>query len=242
MAPDDTSAFGRHLESLTERYLDQLDGCIGALPTLLERYERGAEFRSTVGRIQGLESDCDATKREIGELVTAVDAESVGLRMTWVHLHADRVLELYARLDEVANAAEQFAEELAAIAPPRRAEPLSGLTEMAGFAASAMAELREVVVEFVRTLCRPAYEASITGSVTAIRALEGSADAVRNDVIGAAFDGDGDGAVVYRQLAVLLDATLDAMEDVTDQMHLMTGTEEWFEIELYPRTDRGVEQ
>jgi hypothetical protein len=32
------------------------------------------------------------------------------------------------------------------------------------------------------------------------------------------------------------------MEDVTDQMHLMTGTEGWFEIELYPRTDRQIEQ
>jgi len=238
MAPEQQSAFGRRLESTTDRYLSQLADCIGVLPTLLDRYERGSGFGSSVGRIQGLESDCDATKRELGEIVTTADTGSVGLRMTWVRLHADRMLELYARLDEIANAVEQFAEELSAIAPPRRSEPLSGLAEMAQFAVAAMAELREVVSGFLRALCRPDYQASITGSVSAIRTIEGSADAVRNDVIEAAFEGDGEGAIVYRQLAVLLDETLDAMEDVTDQLHLMTGVEDHFEIEVYPPAEQ----
>ncbi|MFO7927891.1 MAG: DUF47 domain-containing protein [Halobacteriota archaeon] len=235
MPADRTLPFGERLESATDRYLDRLEDCVATLPTLVEEYTMGAEYQPTVERIQHLESDCDGIKLELGKLVTTADGKDVGIRMTWVHLHADRMLELYGHLDTIANASEQFAEELVAMSPRQQNDCLDGLTRMSELAAAAMLELEYVVREFVRTLCRPEYSTSITGGVSAIRALEGEADAVRNQVLEAAFDRDSDAhAVAYRQLAVLLDGVLDAMEDVTDQMHLMTSPDTWFDIEIYP--------
>lgn len=235
MAIQERSEFGQRLESATERYLDRLTDCVRALPTLVERYGADAEYQPIVARIQYFESDCDEIKLELGKLLTSADSSDVGLRLAWVNLHADRMLELYGYLDTIANASEQFAEELAAIAPDPREECLDGLARMAKLAATAMIELGNVVTEFVRTLCRPAYSTSITKGVSRIRALEGESDTVRNRVLEAAFEGEHDGdALVYRQFAVLLDGVLDAMEDVTDQMHLVVGTEGWFDIDMYP--------
>jgi uncharacterized protein Yka (UPF0111/DUF47 family) len=235
MAVDTSRPFGERLEATTDRYLDRLDNCVTALPTLVEEYSTDAGYGSTVDRIQSIESDCDELKLALGKLVTTADAKEVGLRLTWVHLHADRMLELYGHLDTIANVSEQFAEELAAIAPKRVDDCLDGIARMAELAVAAMAELGVVVREFVRTLCRPEYSASITQGVSAIRAFEGDSDAVRTRVLETAFDREHDAtAVAYRQLAVLLDGVLDAMEDVTDQMHLMTGPDTWLDIEIYP--------
>ena len=235
MAVEERSAFGRRLESATERYLDRIGDCVSALPPLVEGYETGTEYRQVVSRIQYFESACDELKLELGKLLTSADSADVGLRLTWIDLHADRMLGLYDHLDTIANTSEQFAEELAAISPERRTDCLDGLVTMAKLAAAAMIELERVVVEFVRSLCRPAYATSISSGVSKIRALEGESDAVRNRVLEAAFDGEHDGdALVYRQFAVLLDGVLDAMEDVTDQMHLIAGSEGWFEIQVYP--------
>jgi len=210
----------------------------GSFRGVIRAYRNGEEYRSTVGKIGQLESDCDGIKRDLGALVTGADGGEVSLKQTWIRLHADRMLELFGHLDSTANAAEQFAEELAAIAPQRRSVPLEGLARMAELAVASMTELSAVVGAFVRALSRPDFEASITEGVSTIRTLEAESDTVRNCVIEAAFDGDGTAdSVAYRQLAVLLDAVPDAMEDVTDQMHLMTGSEDWLDIEIYPKQD-----
>ena len=238
MTVDDAPEFGTHLETMTDRYLDQLGGCVRTLPTLLEAYGTGGEYRTEIERIQRLESDCDTAKLELGVLITSTGDAEVGLRLAWVRLHADRMLELYRYLDAIANVSEQFAEELGAIEPRRRGRCLDGLVTMSEIAVEAMCELERVVREFVRTLSRPEYSVSITDGVSTVRALEGDADSVRNEVIEAAFDGEHNAdAVVYRQLAVFLDTILDSMEDVTDQMHLMTGSEEWLDFEIYPPYD-----
>lgn len=238
MTFDDQFEFGEQLETVTDRYLDQLDDCVRTLPPLIETYRAGDEYRAEIERIQRFESDCDTTKLELGTLITGTDNADAGLRLAWVHLHADRLLELYRYLDEIANVAEQFAEELGAIEPRRNNECLDGLLNMSELAVAAASELERVVREFVRALCRPEYSVSITDGVSTVRALEGDADSVRNEVIEAAFDGEHNAdAVVYRQLAVFLDTILDSMEDVTDQMHLMTGSEEWLDFEIYPPYD-----
>jgi uncharacterized protein Yka (UPF0111/DUF47 family) len=235
MATEESSEFGRRLESTTERYLDGLSDCVRALPAVIEAFEANRGCQPIVSRIRRLESDCDRLKLELGTLVTRSAGRQLGVRLAWIHRHADRMLELYELLDTIANTTEQFAGELLAIAPPRRTACLDGLAKMAELAVVAMDRLAEVVGTFVRTLCRPAYEVSITEAVSTIRALEGESDSVRNRVLEAAFDDDCDGdAVAYRQLAVLLDGVLDTVEDVTDQLHLMTGLEGWFDIEIYP--------
>jgi uncharacterized protein Yka (UPF0111/DUF47 family) len=147
---------------------------------------------------------------------------------------------LYGTLDSVANAAEQFATELESIEPPRRKRCLDGLYRMAEHAVQAIKELETAVSAFVRALCRPDGTVSLTEQVTRIQTIESEADGIRNDVLSAAFDRTPDGTgVVYRQLAVLLDAVLDAMEDVTDRMHLLSGTEEWLDLDVYPTPETG---
>ncbi len=228
-------AFERRLESASERYLDRLADSVAALPTLVERYGAGREYRATLAGIRHHESECDAIKLELGRLLADATRGDVTAPRGWDRRHVDRTLELYEHLDTIANVAEQFAGELVAIAPTRREACLEGLAEMATLAASAMEELEAVVGAFVRALCRRDDGVSITDGVSTIRAIEGEADAVRNRVLEAAFAGEHDGdAAAYRQLAVLLDGVLDAMEDVTDRIHLTTGTEGWPDVEVYP--------
>lgn len=235
MAVDEPSPFGRRLESTTEQYLDQLGECVEMLPSLITAHEEDETRHQIVDDIGAREDACDATKLELGQLVTDVDAEEIGLRLTQIHVHADRLLALYGHLDSIANSAEQFALELTAIDPKRRENCLEGLREIAEIAVTAMAHLNTAVIEFIRALCRPRHDVSITTSVSTIRALEAEADAARNEILEAAFAGQSDAdALAYRQLAVILDGVLDAMEDVTDQMHLVTGSEAWFDIDIYP--------
>lgn len=234
----ETVAFERRLESATDRYLDRLADGVAALSTLVESYGAGRQYRTTLAGIRHHESECDAIKLELGRLLVDAKRGDVAVPPAWDRRYADRTLELYEHLDTIANTAEQFAGELVAIAPTRRETCLDGLAEMAALAASAMDELEGVVKPFLRALCRPG-DVSITGGVSTIRAIEGEADTVRNRVLEAAFAGTHDGdAAAYRQLAVLLDGVLDAMEDVTDQIHLTTGIEGWPDVEVYPSCGR----
>lgn len=236
MAGDRT--FGGRLESRTDQYLEQLTTCVEAVVPLIDRYRDGREYDAIVERIHRLESDCDETKRAIGGLVLNIDPEATGIRLTWIYLHADRLLELYETLDSIANSAEQFATELDAIEPPRRKPCLDGLYRMAERAVAAIAELEYTVSAFVRALCRPDHTVSLTERIETIRTIERNADAIRNGVLSVAFDGAYDGtSVVYRQLAVLLDAVIDAVEDVTDRMNLISSTEAWLDIDIYPTPD-----
>lgn len=243
MGAEKPATFGRELESLTGRYLGDLTACVGTLAPLLDRYRSDEEYDQIVERTRQLESACDETKRELGGLVTGVNPESTGIRQTWVYLHTDRLLELYGTLDTVANAAEQFATELQAIEPPRLERCLDGLHRMAEHGVIAAEKLEAAVSTFVRALCRPDGTVSLTEEVTRIRTLESEADEIRSNVLSAAFDGDDAGtSVIYRQLVVLLDAVLDAIEDVTDRMHLLSGTEEWLDLDVYPTPEIGQRQ
>lgn len=238
MGAESPATFGREFESLTDRYLEDLTACVGTLAPLLDRYRSDGEYGPVVERTRQLESDCDETKRELGGLITGVDPKSAGIRQTWIYLHTDRLLELYGTLDSVANAAEQFATELEAIEPPRMEPCLDGLHRIAKHGVVAAGELEAAVSAFIRALCRPEGAVSLTEQVTRIRTLESEADAIRGDVLSAAFDGDDAGTgVIYRQLVVLLDAVLDTMEDVTDRMHLLSGTEEWLDLDVYPTSE-----
>lgn len=234
MAADETK-FGERFESTTDLYLEQLTTCVEAVVPLLDRYRDDGAYDQIAERIHRLESDCDETKRTLGGLILSVDPKTTGIRRTWVYLHADRLLELYETLDSIANSTEQFASELDTIAPPRREACLDGLYRMAEHAVTAIQELEHAVSAFVRALCRPEYTISIADRVGTIRTIEKEADAIRNDVLSAAFAETVDAtSVVYRQLAVLLDAVLDAIEDVTDRMNLISSTEAWLDVDIYP--------
>jgi uncharacterized protein Yka (UPF0111/DUF47 family) len=232
-------AFERRLGSATDRYLDRLADGVAALPTLVERYGAGREYRATLAGIRRHESECDAIKLELGRLLADATHADVTAPPAWDRRYADRTLHVYEHLDAIANAAGQFAAELVALAPARREGCLEGLAEMAALAASATDELGGVVAAFVRALCRRDDGVSITDGVSTIRAIEGEAEAVGNRALEAALAGERDGdAAAYRRLAVLLDGVLDSIGDVTDQIHLATGTDGWPDIEVYPPCGR----
>jgi len=227
MSDSETVVLADRLVSRTETYLDQTEACVALLPELLAAYPDG-DYREFVDRISTLESDCDRTNRHLCGLVADADVRDLGIRLTRVHLHASQTIELFNALDEVANAAEQFAVDLDGLRPDLPPDRRDRFDEMAAEAATAMAALRSAVTDYVGVLCNPETSADIAGDVACVRNVESRCDRLRNEAVTAAFDGDAGGdasALVCRELALQLDEVVDAMEDVTDRMVRTTGSE-----------------
>lgn len=236
MATHDRTRFEQNLDDLTSQLLTQIESCLECVPRLIAQYTADDGYHDTVDSIRERESACDRTNREIGALISTTGPRDLGIRLSQVNLQSGRLIHLYRLLDRVANAAEQFAEELAAIRPPRLDDCLSLLHDLARSAVRAMSNLTDVVAAYVRALATPDEELSVTASVGAIRALESEGDRLRNDCTEAAFrNATGTVPLVYRELALLLDGALDAIEDVTDQLLCLTGNEAWVDVE--PTTD-----
>ncbi|MFB6071796.1 MAG: hypothetical protein ABEJ88_02410 [Halobacterium sp.] len=239
--PSVDARFDERLAVATETYLDQLDACVARLPRLVDAFEDGDGYRETATTIGDLESGCDRTHRRVSALVGDADVQDLGIRLSRVHLHAGQTIELYHALDAVANAAEQFADDLVAIGPPRAPELLALLGEMAACAADAMAALETAVTGFLTVLCEPNESVSVADAVEDVRAAESDCDRLRSRVVTRAFgDGETDQPLVYRALADRLDAVVDAMEDVTDRMIRLAGTELSFDVEPEPEAANGA--
>jgi hypothetical protein len=237
MSVENRGPFEQRLASVTARFLDQLEACVGSLPVLLDRYAAGEPIESVVESISERESDCDRTNREFSRLISGSSVRDLGIRLTRVHLHSGQIIELYQLLDEIADHLEQFATELAAIDPPRQEQCVAGLREMADHCVAGMAVLSNAVDQYVRALCQPAESLSITEQIARIRELESESDRLRDVIIADAFrEGPTATSMVYFQLATRLNTVLDTIEDVTDQMLLVTGNQDWIEIEpaAYP--------
>lgn len=232
MSVDNRGTFERQLTTLTTTFLDHLKECVEQTPDLLGRYADEEPVDQLADRVSALESDCDRTNREISALISGSSVETLGIRLTRVHLHSGQIIGLYQLLDEVANLVEQFAEELVAIRPPRSTVCLDGLQQMGARCVAAMDALAAAVDDYVRALCQPTCSLSISDSVAEIRSLESESDQIRNQVLTSAFqDGPSATALVYLELATCLDSAIDTMEDVTDQMLLLTGNQDWIDIE-----------
>lgn len=241
MSVENRGAFEQQLTSLTGTFLDQLQACVEQTPTLLARYTEGKPVEAIDDLIGTLESDCDLTNREISTLISSSSVEELGIRLTRIHLHSGQIIELYQQLDEIANLVEQFSAELVAIDPPHWSGCLDGLREMADYAVATMASLSRAVDQYIRALCQPTQSLSIAEEVARIRELESESDRVRDRVVDSAFrDGPTATSLVYFELATQLDAAIDTMEDVTDQMLLVTGNQDWIDIE--PETRENSRQ
>jgi len=204
---------------------------VAALPRLVDQYAAEEPYRRTVDRICEVESDCDGANRRLGTLLSNAAVEDLGLRLTHVHLNAGATIDLYRRLDDVADA-EQFAQELAAIEPPRSVACLDLLREMAEVARRTVPVLAGVLTDYVESLCDPYESATIGEGIARVRRAESECDDLRNEVIATAFAGDVPVPMVYREFAHLLDAVVDAMEDVADRIVRTTGSESWVEVDL----------
>jgi len=233
MPADTDETFEDRLVSLTETYLDRLERCVGLLPELVAAYADGEndQFEDLLGRVCRLESGCDESARAVTSLVANADVEDIGIRLTHVHLHAGQTIELYHNLDEVANAAERFAEDLAATRPPRVPALLDAFEAMGQRASEAVAAMREAVASYLGVLRAPDAAVDVTDAVERVRAAESDCDRLRNEAVAAAF-GDHEDAypVVYREQAWLLDGVVDAMEDVTDCIVRVSGSEAGIEV------------
>jgi uncharacterized protein Yka (UPF0111/DUF47 family) len=227
MANEPGTAVGDRIVAGTEQYVSRVEACVTLVPELLEGYVEGGPYRATAERIRTLESECDHAGRRVSAAITTASAEQVGLRNSRVHINSPQVVSLFQTLDEVANAAEQVAEELLTVRPPTGA-PFDRLREMADRATEAMAALAGAVVAFVRALCDPADSVTLVDEVEAVRESESACDRLRNDAVATAFDdAPAAEALLYREFALLLDGLLDAMEDVTDRIVLISSNESW---------------
>lgn len=232
MASTEREPIGDTLEQQTTAYFDQLEDGLGLLPRLLRQYADDETYRDTADRIRELESDCDRTNRDISSLISNSTGEQIGLRNVRIHLNPGHIIVLYQTLDEIVNKAEQFAEELVAISPPRADEPLGLLTEMAEKTVATISTLRNAITEYVTVLLHPEQSTSIADDVARIRAVESECDKLRNEIIATVFDSENvANPLVYRELALLMDEIVDTMEDVTDQLIFITGNRQWLDIE-----------
>lgn len=224
MEPEERAPFERRLESLTTRFVDRIATCLDRLAELVRLYAGGDPIAACVRRVRDLESECDDTYRSVATHVSTVDAGELGIRLTGIHLNRNQLLGLFATLDDVANGAERFASDLEAIEPAGIDDCLAGLREMIETARAGMRFLERAVPSFVRSLTDPGERMTIDEIVGPVRRIESHVDDLRDDVIAAAFERGSDAtALVYRELALLIDGVVDAMEDATDRMILVGG-------------------
>lgn len=230
MAADED--FGDEIVSETETYIDRIAACVDLLPALLERYRSGADYEAVTDRIQELESDCDRINRRISALVTNVSAEEIDFANSRIYLNSPGIVELYQKIDDIPNAVERIAEELVTIKPSTAADCFRGFSDMTEHATTAMTALATAVTGFVRVLRTPSESDSIVEEVETIREIESACDSIRNEIVETAFETASNArAIVYREFAHLFDTLVDAMEDVVDQIVLISSTEEWITTE-----------
>lgn len=235
--PADIS-FGEQLETRTDAFLDGLNECVGLLPTVLDQYESGEDYEQTVETIQDLESDCDTMNREIVGFISNAGPEDIGLLNTRINFNESALIEFYDNVDVMANLTERIAQELQMMRPPHDNDCFEGLTEMAEEVVSMMTTLEDVVERFVHSLGNAAETDTLTEEIQSIRDTESRCDAIRNDVIATAFrDNDIDQPLMYRELAILFDELANKMEDITDQIVVISSKEPGIVTEADPDGD-----
>ncbi len=216
----------------TDLYINGVTECVTLVGTLLDDYLAERDYRETVDEIRTRESECDRTNRRISALITNATAKDIGLGNTRIHLNSTQIIRLYQRVDDVANAAEKIAEELLTIAPSPRDTYFRRYEEMVECATSAMEALNRAVTTFARLLCSPAESGSIAAEIETVRTAESACDELRNDLIADAFSDESlsDPWTLHR-FAHLFDELVDTVEDVTDQLVLVSSSEEWIATE-----------
>lgn len=224
MDSEEREPFAHRLESLTTRFVDRIATCLDQLAELVSLYGDGRPIMECVRRIRDLEGECDDIHRSVATHVSTVEVRELGIQLTGIHLNRDQLLELFATLDEIANGAERFASDLEAIEPPVIDDCLGDLAEMIATARAGIRFLTDAVPAFIQSLTNQARRVTINEIVGPVRRIESHADDLREEVIKAAFERETAAvAFVYRELALLLDGVVDAMEDASDRMLLVGG-------------------
>jgi len=231
------TGFSETLESQTETYLDQLTLCSTYLPDLLDAYASDGETAQVVEQIESTESECDDIRRSITALIANADSQDIGLLSTRIKFNQSALLNFYKDLDIIANHTERIAQELTMIQPSPAVESYDQLREMAAIIVEMTEELSGVVVRFIRSLARTNSSATLTDSIERIRDFESQCVTLRNDVIRSAFERDMQQPLVYREFAVLLDELANTIEDLTDQITVISSAEPGIVTEATPDSE-----
>ena len=218
--------FGTQLDTLTETYFSDLRECVGLLPQILSEYENTDNYHETLEQIQGLESDCDRTVREINGTIANAGPSEMGLLNSRVHFNSSALIQFYQKLDVIANTTERIAQEVRMMQPAHDNDCFDGLQEMAAATAREITTLEDVVKRFVHSLRNTTEQAVLTAEIAAIRDMESECDRIRNRVIETAFaDESIEQPLMYREFAILFDELANTMEDVTDQIIIISSHE-----------------
>jgi len=202
----------------SNQYLSAVRECIAVLPATVLRYETD-EFETLTSRLCERESNCDAALRKLRRLCGRATPNFTG-----VYLQAGAVMELYAAVDEVPNAAEDFVRQLDAIRPTLAPQTADDLAEMAALATRATGVLADAIETYAESLVTSGPPADPRGAVEQIAALESRADDRKQRIVRRAFaDGPTAPSIVVRDLTAALDETLDAVEDAADHLLFMYG-------------------
>ncbi|GAA0310172.1 DUF47 family protein [Halarchaeum salinum] len=231
MASGSSSEFSTQLVTQTDTYLETIRECVDRLSTLVERYASGESPHDVAETIRALESECDVQKRTLSSLVTNTSVREFGIRNSRVHLNSEQLVKLYQLLDEIPNTAEQIAEDISTIDPPREQWAFQQYHEITEHARTAMATLYDAVHEFIHLLCSPTETGTITDHISDIRETESACDSIRNDIIAEAFEGSTTQPLLYREFANNFDHLVDTMEDTTDHLVLLSSSEPWITAE-----------
>lgn len=216
--------YGREVVSDTETYLGQIEDCVALLPELLDQYNSPNSHRDTVEQVRELESDCDRLNRQIAALITDAGPEETDLLHVQAFLNAPSLVSIYQDIDNIANTVERIAEELTAISPSWNNERFQHLGKMADCAVTAVTALTEAVSALIHVLYTPEESDTITDKITIIRDAESQCDDLRNQALDMAFNaGISTKPLLYREFAIHFDRLIDVMEDITDQIIIISN-------------------
>lgn len=217
-----TGAYADEVRGRTDTYLDQVETCIAHLPDAIDAYGTDeSAFETTVDRLSTQESDCDATLRELRELV----GESLPPNYTDVYLRADDVVRLYASVDAVPNQAEQFVRELGSMAPALTDDTREAFRKMATLVVEATVLLTDATEAYVESLLTAGDPVYVADDIDTIASLESTCDAHKYETLQTAFaDAPTGDALVVRELLLSLDDAMNAVEDAADHLLSMSST------------------
>jgi uncharacterized protein Yka (UPF0111/DUF47 family) len=191
------------------------------LPDTLDHYGDPA-FAETAARLSERESEADEHLRTLRELL----GEFAPPNYTDVYLRTGEVMRLYARIDEVPDAAERFVRDLKTVEPTLSGPVQDNFYEIATLTVAATETLADVTEAYVASLVSEGASTSFTADIEHIARLEGEADAHRQAAVERVFAREATtGALLVRDLARSLDEAADATEDAADHLLFMQGSD-----------------
>ncbi|WP_276301162.1 DUF47 domain-containing protein [Halorussus lipolyticus] len=222
------SGYAEEVCALTEQYLERVAEATAALPAALDAYDEDADaFEEATQTVADHESACDETLRD---LRTAV-GKSMPPNYSRFYLRIDDVSRLYAAIDEIPNRAERFVRELRAMRPALDDRTRETCREMALLVHEAASALADLTADYVARLVAPEAAPDdptpgVTERVDELAVLESECDGLKYDALSAAFDAHSTAdALVVRELVLTLDAAMDAVEDVGEQLLFLASGE-----------------